>query len=258
MTSDEAATPSSPSPLWGGARGGGISTRPAEVGSAPDLAGIAAALAAKGLAPRGVIVFTPEDDAPAGLGRRPAGSALLVGNSGGAMWRHFMAWRAGQAKMPADPLDAWSKTVIGEVARLFGARAVSPSDRPYLPFQQWGMRAEGLRPSPLGILMHPEYGLWHAYRGALLFDAELPDADPHAMVHVCDACAEKPCLKSCPVSAYTGRGFAHAACLAHVRGPDGEACRTGGCLDRNACPHAAEHRYPVDMQAFLMEAFARS
>ena len=78
----------------------------------------------------------------------------------------------------ANPLDTWSREVIGEVAEEFGARAVSPSDRPYLPFQQWAMRAEGLRPSPLGILMHPEYGLWHAYRGALLFDVEIPIQAP--------------------------------------------------------------------------------
>ncbi len=31
------------------------------------------------------------------------------------------------------------------------------------------MAAEGLKPSPLGLLMHPEYGLWHGYRGAILF-----------------------------------------------------------------------------------------
>ena len=35
------------------------------------------------------------------------------------------------------------------------------------------MRAEGLKPSPIGILMHPQFGLWHAYRGALLFDVEI-------------------------------------------------------------------------------------
>ena len=35
------------------------------------------------------------------------------------------------------------------------------------------MRAEAVAPSPLGILIHPDYGLWHAYRGALAFAERL-------------------------------------------------------------------------------------
>ena len=34
-------------------------------------------------------------------------------------------------------------------------------------------------------------------------------------------------------------------------------CRTGGCLDRNACPHGTKYRYPPDEQAFHMAAFMR-
>ena len=73
------------------------------------------------------------------------------------------------------------------------------------------MRAEGLKPSPLGILMHPEYGLWHAYRGALLFDVEISIQVPHEPIHLCDLCIGKPCLKSCPVDAYSDAGFAYQA-----------------------------------------------
>ena len=104
--------------------------------------------------------------------------------------------------------------------------------------------------------MHPQYGLWHAYRGALLFDVELPVAPPHDSNHLCDACTGKPCLKACPVDAYSAAGFAHRDCLAHVRGADGAPCRGAGCLDRNACLYGAEYRYPADMQAFHMAAFA--
>jgi Fe-S-cluster-containing dehydrogenase component len=118
------------------------------------------------------------------------------------------------------------------------------------------MRAEGLKPSPLGILMHPTYGLWHAYRGALLFEDEISLPKPHAAIHFCDTCVAKPCLNSCPVDAYSGEGFAHQACLVHVRGTDGTPCLAGGCLDRNACPYGAEYRYPPEVQAFHMTAFA--
>ncbi|MDX8532343.1 4Fe-4S dicluster domain-containing protein [Mesorhizobium sp. VK25A] len=217
---------------------------------------IAAALAANGLILRGGFSFGDDEVAPAGPSGAPTRSVLLVGQAGAAPWPHFQRWLERQARDIANPLDSWSREVIGAVAQEFGARAVSPSDRPYLPFQQWAMRAEGLKPSPLGILMHPTYGLWHAYRGALLFEDELSLPEVHEAIHHCDTCVEKPCLKSCPVDAYSTEGFAYQACLAHVRGADGKACRNGGCLDRNACPYGAEYRYAADVQAFHMAAFA--
>ena len=119
------------------------------------------------------------------------------------------------------------------------------------------MRAEGLRPSPLGILMHPEYGLWHAYRGALLFDVEISIQAPREVIHLCDLCVGKPCLKSCPVDAYSASGFAYQTCRDHVRGPSGGPCRDGGCLDRNACPYGTRYRYAPQAQAFHMAAFVR-
>ncbi|MGX5842030.1 hypothetical protein ACWGTI_15030 [Mesorhizobium sp. ArgA1] len=223
-------------------------------GTADD---IAAALSANGLILRGCVTFAEGEEVPSGLSRASAKSALLVGHAGAAPWQHFLRWRERQAQTIANPLDTWSREVIGAVAQDFGARAVSPSDKPYLPFQQWAMRAEGLKPSPLGILMHPKYGLWHAYRGALLFEDEIAVEASQASIHLCDACVEKPCMKSCPVDAYSQDGFAYQSCLAHVRGADGSPCRTGGCLDRNACPYGTGYRYPADVQAFHMAAFVR-
>ena len=217
---------------------------------------IAAALNEHGLILRGGFVFEAGEDALPGLSGARARSVLLVGQAGAAPWSHFLRWRDSQPENLNNPLDTWSRTIIGDVATRFGARAVSPSDKPYLPFQQWAMRSEGLRPSPLGILMHPEYGLWHAYRGALLFDVNLEIEAVEKPNHLCDACDGKPCLKSCPVGAYSSAGFAYQDCLGHVSGTDGAPCRTGGCLDRNACPFGAEYRYPAEVQAFHMRSFA--
>jgi len=217
---------------------------------------ITAALGANGLILRGGFVFSDGEDAPHGASGAPAKSVLLVGQAGATPWPHFLRWREQQPSTIANPLDSWSRQVIGDVAEAFGARSVSPSDKPYLPFQQWAVRAEGLKPSPLGILMHPQYGLWHAYRGALLFEDEIALPEQGEAIHLCDACVAKPCLKSCPVDAYSTEGFAYRACLAHVRGGNGEPCRSGGCLDRNACPYGTEYRYPSDIQAFHMAAFA--
>ncbi len=220
-------------------------------------------LARHGLILRGGVAFDPADDAPPGRDGSPAAAVLLVGSRGAEFWPHFSAWQATQPENMSDPLDTWSREVIGQVAATSGALAVSPSDRPFFPFQQWGMRAERLRPSPLGILMHPDYGLWHAYRGALLLPAGVLADEVRAMnqaaadpIHLCDLCDGKPCRKACPVNAHAGEGFAYQDCLAHVRSPPGASCRDAGCLDRNACPVATDWRYPPDVQRFFMAAFA--
>ena len=217
---------------------------------------IAEALGRHGLILRGGFGFAPQEEGPTGPSGVPARSVLLVGQAGAAPWPHFARWRERQPRDLKNPLDAWSREVIDAVAALCPARAVYLSERPYLPFQQWAMRAEGLKPSPLSILMHPRYGLWHAYRGALLLDREPLLEPPREAIHLCDACTAKPCLKACPVDAYSPAGFAHGACLSHVRGAAGGTCRTLGCLDRNACPHGAAYRYPAEVQAFHMASFA--
>ena len=86
------------------------------------------------------------------------------------MWDAFAPHIDGEP----DPLNRWTRRVIEPIAESFGARAAYPFGEPGWPFQRWALRAETLYASPLGILIHPEYGLWHAWRAALLFDERLP------------------------------------------------------------------------------------
>lgn len=215
---------------------------------------LADALSANGLLLSGIVNFEPDDPAPEYAAGCPARSLVLVGNGGGSFWRSFSSWLSDQPAGLVDPLDSWSKQVIGAVGETFSLRAVYPSDRPWLPFQQWAMRAEGLKASPLGILMHPEYGLWHAYRGALLSDREWPFPAVQKKNHLCDACDWKPCLNSCPAGAVLQGDFNSGACRHHVGGPDGGQCREAGCGARNSCPHDA-YRYPAAQQVFHLKAF---
>ena len=65
-----------------------------------------------------------------------------------------------------------SASSIRSPKRSMRARSI-PSTPDMPPFQRWALRAEAVYASPLGILIHPEYGLWHAYRAALLFTERL-------------------------------------------------------------------------------------
>ncbi|WP_420962813.1 hypothetical protein [Brucella sp. IR073] len=216
---------------------------------------IAAALAPFGLIPRGGFVFADGEDAPHATGSNPAKCAVLVGHAGSSIWPHFSRWHANEGWGRADPLDDWSKQVLGEAARRLGARAVFPSDKPWLPFQQWAKRAEGLKPSPLGLLIHPAYGLWHAYRGALLFDGAIDFPARGESEHPCDQCMAKPCLAACPVEAFDGAGYAVERCRDYLVTEAGKTCRDGGCLARLACPVGREYAYTPAQQQFHMAAF---
>ena len=213
------------------------------------------ALAPHGLFLRGAVA--PEGAAASVLADgRQTRSILLVGNIGGAHWPAFERWRLGQPDHGgSDPLDRWSEEVIRPIAADLGATALFPSDRPWQPFQQWAMQAEGLRASPLGILIHPVFGLWHGYRGALAFaDSALSDALqlPTTIMHPCDLCRDRPCLSSCPVDAVGPDRFDVAACREFL-GREA-TCRARGCLARNACPVGAEFRYGPQQLQFHMAA----
>lgn len=197
----------------------------------------------------------------------PVSAICLIGHAGSELWPMFEAWHRQHSGI-ADPLDSWSKATINPIAAAVGGEAVFPSDKPWHPFQQWAMVAEGLKPSPLGLLIHPDYGLWHGYRGAILFgerarsglsipDCGKPgDASDSAAFHPCDTCIDKPCLSACPVEAFTPAGFAAADCRCYLKSEAGRnGCMHSGCLARDACPVGREYRYNAEQIRFHMAAF---
>ena len=210
-----------------------------------------AAAGALGLASRGGFVLEPDDGLPEVDVGRPGRILVLLGFTGSTQWPAF-ASSPEFADGEPNPLDRWSVRLIGQLGKAFRARALYPfGGPPWWPFQQWARRAETLHQSPLGILLHPDFGLWHAYRGALLFAEEFALPPRFASDSPCESCAEKPCIAKCPAGAVSPQGFARAACAAHVASPRGIACR-GGCLSRSSCPVAASHRYGSEQAAFYM------
>jgi ferredoxin len=210
------------------------------------------ALRPSGILLRGVVQFG-SGEGPALSGGGAARSVVLLGNAGGSIWPSFEGWH--RENDVENPLDTWSKAVIGPIAGELGATPFYPSDPPYMPFQQWAMRAEGLKASPLGILIHPRYGLWHGYRAALGF-AQALDADSSAdRASPCDDCGGRPCLGACPAGAISMAGFAVQPCRAYLATKEGTSgCMVSGCVARNACPVGAQYRYGEAQLRFHMAA----
>jgi hypothetical protein len=186
------------------------------------------------------------------------GTIVLLGFTGSVQWEFFQrSVEAGDGL--AHPLDRWSRRIIGSLSRDYGALDIYPNgSSPQLPFQRLAMRSEPVHQSPIGLLIHPEWGLWHAYRGALVLPDRIGLPGIQASVHPCAACAAQPCLSACPVHAFRPGSFDMQACVNHVSSDAGRDCRERGCRARRACPVGPGSSY-VEVQArFHMEAFLRS
>ncbi len=208
-----------------------------------------------GLLVRGGFAAGTDDDLPQAPSGAPAAAVVLVGNEGAALWPAFSAARRDEP----DPLDRWTERTVAPLAARLGARAVYPNDRPYHPFQQWAMRAEPVATSPIGLLVHPDYGLWHAYRAALLFD-RVPEGLPARADRPspCADCADRPCLNACPVGSHSTTGFHLPSCERHLRAGHDRACMELGCRSRDGCPVGRASRFPPEQLRFHMAAFLRS
>ncbi|MDP9138356.1 MAG: hypothetical protein M3N38_09275 [Pseudomonadota bacterium] len=175
---------------------------------------------------------------------------ILIGNAGPHMFARFAHERAPDTQA----LDEWCRAVLDPLAQTLGGRAYYPFDAPPLPFLTWARRAGAAHRSPLGLNIHPDFGLWHAYRAALAFPVVFDFPAQHS-TSPCESCAAKPCLSACPVEAFDGHAYAVETCTEHLASPAGLDCMTGGCLARRACPIGRRYAYDPPQAQFHMRAF---
>ncbi len=195
--------------------------------------------------------FTAEGDASLPKGTR---TLLLIGPNEPGYWAHLQT----QADWGGpDPVDQWSRRVIGQVACNLEAKALFPfGGAPYHPFYQWALRTGQVWDSPVKLLIHAQQGLMVSFRGALALK-EVLDLPPPA-ARPCDTCAA-PCLTACPPSALTGAGYDLPACHAFLDQPTtGADCMNGGCRVRRACPVSATYARMPEHSAYHMRQFHRA
>jgi hypothetical protein len=187
----------------------------------------------------------------------PVGTIVLLGFTGSRQWPHFRSSAEAGDGLP-HPLDRWSRRIIGALARDWEAVDVYPNGSPSPPpFQRLALRSEPVHQSPIGMLIHPTWGLWHAYRGALLLSDRIELPPVPSAAHPCAGCP-KPCLSGCPVGAFRAGSFDVRVCIDHVRSAQGSECRERGCIARRACPVGSGFRYVEEQARFHMQAFLRS
>jgi ferredoxin len=220
-----------------------------------DLVQVNREIERSGLAPRGALLLAGDERHGA---LQDVTTIVMVGAIGAQGWSAFAESPESDDDHP-HPLDRWSRRIIDGLARALDAKALYPFEGPpYWPFQRWAMRAEPVHVSPVGVLIHPEHGLWHSYRGALGFREPLSIPATPPSPSPCGSCAARPCLAACPVGAFTIRGYDVAACAAHLSRPEGRPCMDGGCLARRACPIGIDRAHGQAQAQFHMRAFLKA
>ncbi|MES2435137.1 MAG: ferredoxin [Pseudomonadota bacterium] len=178
-------------------------------------------------------------------------SVLLLGPAEPGYWPHIKAqpeWQDGKA----DPIDRWSRRVIGRMACDLGAKALFPfGGAPYHPFYRWALRTGRVWDSPVRLLVQAEQGLMVSFRGALALKerVEVPCA-----VSPCEGCA-RPCVSACPAGALDAAGYDVPACHAYLNGPSGGDCMNFGCAVRRACPVSVGYARLAEHSAYHMGTF---
>jgi hypothetical protein len=208
------------------------------------------AVRAEGFVPLGWFQPRTDDGVPNSGKNGAASFVILIGNAGPHMFARFA-----RERIPGtDTLDDWCRAVLDPLAQTLGARAFYPFDTPPLPFLTWARRSGAAHLSPLGLNIHPDFGLWHAYRAAFAFPVVF-DFPAQVSASPCKTCATKPCLKACPVGAFDGHAYAVEACTDHIASPHGTDCMVDSCLARRACPVGRQYAYVPPQAQFHMRAF---
>ncbi len=210
-----------------------------------NLDSIETRLAGNYLTVLGGFVCKDDDGLPAGTR-----TLILIGPGESGYWDHV---RAQPEWVGPNPIDRWSRRVIGQLACDLGAKALFPfGGPPWHPFHRWALRSGQVWESPVRLLVHANQGLMVSFRGALALKEVVtlraaPD-DP------CAPCS-KPCLEACPVGALAGGGYDLPRCHGYLDSTAGADCMGQGCAVRRACPLSQRYARIAEHSAYHMRQF---
>lgn len=180
---------------------------------------------------------------------------VAVGSAGQPFWDHVsqsQEWREGHS----DPVNAYTARTISPLLRADGSEEVIfvfDDDAPNF-VELWPQTFSRLAQSDLGLMIHPDYGLWLAARAHIILHQATPGIDSGESFDPCNTCADKPCLSACPIEAFPApQTFDYRACAAHLMSKP--ACFSGGCDARAACPYGQSWQLPKDQAEYHQNRF---
>lgn len=169
---------------------------------------------------------------------------LLLGSTGTSYWRAI-------TPLPEDephPIDHYAITQVEMAFKDRPLQILYPGNH-LLPLAELGKLAGWHYTSPLGLGIHPEHGLWYAYRVlALVQDVEPGPRMPQIGKHPCQSCEDSPCIAACPARAIDAKGTDIKACI-EFRLLEGSPCEET-CVARLACPVGLGSRYEKDQISY--------
>ena len=164
---------------------------------------------------------------------------LVVANAGRDLWPLFEA--SPEARLESDPLDAYTRRVLGEATRPAAGFALYQEQRQgsYLPLVALAERAGLGVPGRVGVLLHPIYGPWISLRAVVFLPVPVEWQEPERF-DPCTGCPA-PCQDACHGRVIDARGVDVEACYrARLSLPE---CALR-CDARRACVVGPEHAFP--------------
>ena len=188
-----------------------------------------------------------------------ARSIIVIGNGGGAFWKAFKRHADENAGWTArdNPLDDFTRMVVErDVAPALAKSSLSytiiypfMSSGPTLNFMEAGKAAGLSGPSILGVVVHPVYGPWIAFRAAILVNELLNAPGEGRGFDPCPSCEVRSCISACPAGAVgVEKGWDIPKCLTHRVEVEPDCAPR--CHARAGCVLGPEHRYPDDELAY--------
>ena len=171
---------------------------------------------------------------------------VLTAHVGRSLWPQLTAnWPTSK-----HPVDDYSRSITQQYIEAHlpteSALLLYPTQEYLIPLQQLGQYVGWSHPSPVGVGIHADYGLWFAYRTAFLTTAALIPTEIDTRPSPCLTCVDKPCLTTCPAKALSATASIQLdPCLDHR--VSAESSCADRCLARMACPVGREaYQYSLE------------
>lgn len=124
----------------------------------------------------------------------------LIASGGRSLWENLPH----PLDVTTHPIDFYTQKKMQEFAEVFLRDEIEilyPSDHLIIPLQKIGRAMNLCTQSPIGLDIHPDFGLWFAFRGIFLTRKDITDNSIGKRPALCETCALKPCLKTSDLNA---------------------------------------------------------